>query len=153
MAEIGLTITDSITYFIRQSLRERMRTGKNYHAIRKQLEALDASIKEELLAQSQQEKVLLEIRGNNTNELEESFEAVKKQAHALSATGKQAFIVQTPMLLEEGEILITVNTAQWNKDSAVEMLESISKGVHPLIAQTHQLAQEITEFYTNIKTA
>ncbi|MCZ2475765.1 D-alanine--D-alanine ligase [Aquirufa ecclesiirivi] len=153
MAEIGLTITDSITYFIRQSLRERMRTGKNYHAIRKQLEALDSAIKFELDAQRQQEKIILEIRGANSDELEACFEAVKKQANALSATGKQAYIVQTPMLLEEGEILITVNTAQWNKDSAVEMLESISKGVHPLIAQTHQLAQEITEFYTTIKTA
>lgn len=153
MAEIGLTITDSITYFIRQSLRERMRTGKNYHAIRKQLESLDLAISTELQAQSQQEKIILEIRGSNAKELEASFDDVKKQAIALAASGKQAFQVQTPILVEEGEIMVVVNTAQWNKDSATEMLDSISKGVHPLIAQTHQLAQEITEFYTLAKKA
>ncbi|RXK50700.1 D-alanine--D-alanine ligase family protein [Aquirufa rosea] len=153
MAEIGLTITDSITYFIRQSLRERMRTGKNYHAIRKQLESLDLAISTELQAQSQQEKIILEIRGSNAKELEASFDDVKKQANALAASGKQAFQVQTPILVEEGEIMVVVNTAQWNKDSATEMLDSISKGVHPLIAQTHQIAQEITEFYTLAKKA
>jgi D-alanine-D-alanine ligase len=31
MAEIGLNVTDSLTYFIRQSIRERLRTGKNYY--------------------------------------------------------------------------------------------------------------------------
>ena len=60
-AEIGLNVTDSITYFIRQSIRERLKTGKNYQEFRTLLEALDQQIKSVLKEKSSNEKVILEI--------------------------------------------------------------------------------------------
>lgn len=47
MAEIGFTITDSITYFVRQSIRERMRAGKNLFLLHNLLKSLDARIESE----------------------------------------------------------------------------------------------------------
>lgn len=44
MAEIGLSIKQSLTYFIRQSLRERIRTGKSTVHLRQLLAALDTKI-------------------------------------------------------------------------------------------------------------
>ena len=48
MAEIGLSITQSLTYFIRQSLRERIRTGKSTVYLRQLLEELDTEIAQNL---------------------------------------------------------------------------------------------------------
>ncbi|MPR32470.1 D-alanine--D-alanine ligase family protein [Salmonirosea aquatica] len=45
MAEIGLNVTQALTYFIRQSIRERIRTGKGTWTLRQQLTALDKKIK------------------------------------------------------------------------------------------------------------
>ena len=77
MAEIGLTVTDSITYFIRQSIRERLRTGKNYHTFRKLLEGLDAEIKNVLAEKALQTPVKIVI---DSEDLEGSFESARAQA-------------------------------------------------------------------------
>ncbi len=44
MAEIGFNISQSITYFIRQSIRERIRAGKNIFNLQKLLDTLDQQI-------------------------------------------------------------------------------------------------------------
>jgi D-alanine-D-alanine ligase len=149
MAEIGLNVTDSITYFIRQSIRERLRTGKNYHAFRMLLEKLDKNIQDTLKIKSESEKIQIEISGENAAALELSFQQAKNRANELAALGIQDFELVTPMEMEEGEVLFTLNTAQISKDSAMEMMETIKKGIHPLIANTRQHAESITRFYTN----
>jgi D-alanine-D-alanine ligase len=150
MAEIGLNVTDSITYFIRQSIRERLRTGKNYHAFRMLLEKLDKNIQDTLKIKSESEKIQIEISGENAAALELSFQQAKNKANELAALGIQDFELVTPMEMEEGEVLFTLNTAQISKDSAMEMMETIKKGIHPLIANTRQHAESITRFYTNL---
>lgn len=149
MAEIGLNVTDSLTYFIRQSIRERLRTGKNYHTFRGMLEALDTSIQKTLKIKSESEKIMIEISGDNADALELSFQKAKMQVNELAAKGIQQVEIITPMEMEEGEMAFELNTAQISKDSAKEMMEAIKKGVHPLIANTRQNAEAITKFYTN----
>jgi D-alanine-D-alanine ligase len=144
-AEIGLTVTDSITYFIRQSIRERMRNGKNYHAFRKLLEGLDQAIAEVLAAKVAQEPQVITI---DPADLENSFEAAKQAAARLAALGNQPYQVVVPMELEEGEIEYVLHVAQLAKESGKEMMESMHQGVHPLIAHTRQAGSEITAFYT-----
>jgi D-alanine-D-alanine ligase len=150
MAEIGLNVTDSLTYFIRQSIRERLRTGKNYYFLNQQLKALDAAIAACLQAKSERDVQVLEISGANEAELEASFQAVKSQAAELAALGTENVRVCTPLEIEEGETLVNLHVAHVGKDSAKEMLEAIKTGVHPLIAHTRQAAIEITKFYTNV---
>jgi D-alanine-D-alanine ligase len=149
MAEIGLNVTDSITYFIRQSIRERLRTGKNYHAFRLLLEGLDQSIVKVLKLKSESEKIVIEISGENAESLELSFQKAKMLANELAATGTQSFEIRTPMEMEEYTVPFILNTAQISKESAHEMMEAIKKGVHPLIANTRKNAESITKFYTN----
>jgi len=149
MAEIGLNVTDSISYFIRQSIRERLRSGKNYHSFRLLLENLDNNIQKTLETKSKSECISIEITGENEEALELSFQKAKMKAHELAALGNQLFVINIPLEIEEGEIEFQLNTAQLSKDSAHEMLEAIKKGVHPLIANTRQNAESITKFYTN----
>ena len=150
MAEIGLNITDSLTYFIRQSIRERLRTGKNYYFLNLQLKALDEAIAATLQAKAAQEVQILEINGANEEALEASFQAIKIQAAELAALGTKNFLVCTPLEIEEGETLLPFHVAHLSKDSAKEMLETIKTGVHPLIAHTREAAISITKFYTNV---
>jgi D-alanine-D-alanine ligase len=150
MAEIGLNVTDSLTYFIRQSIRERLRTGKNYYFLNQQLKALDAAIAACLQAKAEHDVRVLEISGANEEALEASFQAVKSQAAELAALGTENVRVCTPLEIEEGETLLNLHVAHLSKDTAKEMLETIKMGVHPLIAHTREAAIEITKFYTNV---
>ena len=145
MAEIGLTVTDSITYFIRQSIRERMRNGKNYHVFRKLLEGLDLAISSVLAEKTNQEALVITV---DTTDLENSFELAKIEAARLAALGNQPFKVVVPLEMEEGEIEHVLHTSQLAKESGKELIESIHQGVHPLIAHTRQAGSEITAFYT-----
>jgi D-alanine-D-alanine ligase len=146
MAEIGLTVTDSITYFIRQSIRERLRTGKNYHTFRKLLEGLDAEIKKVLAEKALQTPVTIVI---DSEDLEGSFESARAQAASLAAQGNVAYQVVMPVEMEEGTVDYPVHVAQLAKESGKEFFESIHAGVHPLIAHTRQAGAEITAFYTH----
>lgn len=146
-AEIGLNVTDTITYFIRQSIRERLRSGKNYQEFRSLLESLDSAIKKVLVEKSNKEKVSLEIDGND---LENSFQQVKAQVIDLASQGNIPFEVIMDIEIEEGMVQIPLHTSHLAKDSVTDLLESINKGVHPLIAQTRQNAIEITQFFTQI---
>ena len=150
MAEIGLNVTDSLTYFIRQSIRERLRTGKNYYQLSQQLKALDEAIAASLQAKTAKEVQVLEISGSTDEALEASFQTIKAQAAELAAMGTENFRVCTPLEIEEGETLLPLHVAHLSKDTAKEMLEAIKTGVHPLIAHTREAAIDITKFYTYV---
>jgi D-alanine-D-alanine ligase len=150
MAEIGLNVTDSLTYFIRQSIRERLRTGKNYYQLSQQLKALDEAIAASLQVIAAKEALILEVSGSNDEALEASFQTIKVQAAELAAMGTENFRVCTPLEIEEGETLLTLHVAHLSKDTAKEMLEAIKTGVHPLIAHTREAAIDITKFYTHV---
>lgn len=144
-AEIGLNVTDTLTYFIRQSIRERLRSGKNYQEFRSILDSLDNDIKKVLIEKNSKEKVILEIDGND---LENSFQQVKAQVIELASQGNIPFEVLMDIEMEEGLVQIPLHTSHLAKDAVADLLEAINKGVHPLIAQTRQNAVEITQFFT-----
>lgn len=145
-AEIGLNVTDSITYFIRQSIRERLKTGKNYQEFKTLLENLDIQIKKVLHEKANSNKIILEI---NSDDLENSFQDIKSKVIELAPKGNVNYEVVIDLEVEEGMVQIPLHTAHLAKDSGADLLEAIKKGVHPLIAQTRKNAVEITQFYTN----
>ncbi|MEY3854841.1 MAG: hypothetical protein RIS68_855 [Bacteroidota bacterium] len=149
-AEIGLNVTDSITYFIRQSIRERMKAGKNYHAFRNLLAQLDQAIKSTLAEKASREPLILEITGETPEAFEQSFQDTKAKLIELASQGNIAYRVCTPMEVEEGEVAVPLHVAHLTKDSCKELLDSLHSGVHPLIAHTRQTAKDITAFYTNV---
>jgi len=149
-AEIGLNVTDSITYFIRQSIRERMHAGKNYHEFRNLLAQLDQAIKVTLAEKASQEPIVLEITGDTPEAFELSFQETKAKLIELASVGNLAYQVCTPMEVEEGEVAVPLHVAHLAKDSSKEMLDALHRGVHPLIAHTRQAAKDITAFYTTV---
>lgn len=83
MAEIGLNITDSISYLIRQSIRERIRTGKNTFKFREMLKKVDDLLATEL---ERPKKKVAVIFGEND---EEYLFAQKKYAEFAASTDFQ----------------------------------------------------------------
>ncbi len=140
MAEIGLNVTDSITYFIRFSLRERIRTGKFTAQLREQLAQLDASIHERtagLLARPEQ---TLEIEAT-----EESYELSKKLYHILSASAefRPVLVYKHPEL---GSLVI--NASLMAKPTIADLNLALSEPLHPLISSCRENALAVTRFIT-----
>jgi hypothetical protein len=126
-----------------------MTTGKNYHALRKLLSKLDGEIKDLLSLQASQTPIQLEVTGKSDESFEESFQNTKLEIIKIASSGNIAFEVFTPMEVEEGEVLLPLHISHLSKDSGKEMLETIHRGVHPLIAHTREAAKDITHFFTN----
>jgi D-alanine-D-alanine ligase len=79
MAEVGFNICESITYFIRQSIRERIKSGKNIHVLEQMLASLDSAL---IYAQSNPKPKVALVFGEN----EAEFSALKQKYNELSAS-------------------------------------------------------------------
>ena len=133
MAEIGLDVTHAITYLIRQSLRERIRTGKDTVHLRVLLADLDHSI----------EKQLGELV-SQTVEFEATQEAylnARKTFAQLSASGKVKPIAVLT-INEEEKYQLPVSLLF--KDTIEDVLEMVSQPTHPLIVETKEKAKNVT---------
>lgn len=134
MAEIGLDVTHAITYLIRQSLRERIRTGKDTVHLRVLLADLDKRI----------EKQLSELTPQ-TVEFEATQEAylnARRTFSQLSASGKVKPVAVLKVNENEKHTL-SVNLLF--KDTIEDVLEMVSEPTHPLIIETRNKAQNITK--------
>ncbi len=140
MAEIGLNVTDSLTYFIRFSLRERIRTGKFTGSYRKSLARLDASIRERTAH--------LENRPTKTITFEatdESFEIAKKLYNVLTASAEWRPLLEYKHP-ELGSLMLSA--AYMAKPNVADLNVSLSEPLHPLIAACRENALEVTQFIT-----
>jgi D-alanine-D-alanine ligase len=79
MGEIGLNVTDAITYFIRQSIRERVRTGKNTIKFQLLLEKLDAAIAARIAGLASRKQVAFLFGGFDAEAQEASYAEAKKR--------------------------------------------------------------------------
>jgi D-alanine-D-alanine ligase len=77
MAEVGFNITQSITYFIRQSIRERIRAGKNIFYLQRLLNGLDQQI---ALGKNNPRKKIALVFGETENEYKTAQAAYSKYA-------------------------------------------------------------------------
>ncbi len=134
MAEIGLDVTHAITYLIRQSLRERIRTGKDTVHLRILLADLDKRIENQLSELTPQ-----------TVEFEPTQEAylnARRTFSQLSSSGK----VKPVAILKVNETeKHTLSVNLLFKDTIEDVLEMVSQPTHPLIIETRNKAQNITK--------
>lgn len=133
MAEIGLDVTHAITYLIRQSLRERIRTGKDTIHLRKLLATLDADI-----AQKLSECTLQNVEFEATTE---AYIEARRTFSQLSASGK---VKPTAVLKISDDEKYELPVGLLFKDTIEDVLEMISQPVHPLITETREKAKNIT---------
>lgn len=138
MAEIGLNVTQSITYFIRQSLKERIRTGKDTVRLRQLLTDLD-----DRMAFRRAHGLPEEVIEVNSADGETAWQEAKARFGKLAADGA----VKPAVRLHDGqqEQLLPLNLLF--KDTLADVLEAAGKPVHPLIAETRERARTITERY------
>jgi D-alanine-D-alanine ligase len=133
MAEIGLDVTHAITYLIRQSLRERIRTGKDTVHLRVLLADLDQSI-EKQLGELVEQTVEFEAT-------QEAYLNARKTFAQLSASGK---VKPIAVLTINEEEKYPLPISLLFKDTIEDVLEMVSQPTHPLIVETKEKAKNVT---------
>ncbi|WP_461131742.1 D-alanine--D-alanine ligase family protein [Spirosoma aerophilum] len=137
MAEIGLNLANSLTYLIRQSLRERIRTGKDTFHLKRLLADLDAKLAARK-ANPLPERVI------SFGSSDEEFTAAKQQYNDLAASGTVLpSLMYIKSKLESHEIPVNLLF----KDTIAELETALSQPRHPLLVETTEQARHITERY------
>jgi D-alanine-D-alanine ligase len=137
MAEVGLNISQAITYLIRQSLNQRIKEGKQTNAIRGLKKRLDDLIS--LVNVSPKKKIAV-IFGEN----EEEYLAAQVKYNILSAS--EDFDPQCICAARNGNFyLIPINLMF--KSGILEFGKSIGAGIHPFVKTLIDKTSGIREFY------
>lgn len=137
MAEIGLNLSNSLTYLIRQSLRERIRTGKDTSHLKRLLAELDNQLANRK-ANPLPDQVI------TFGPIDEEFIGAKQQYNQLAASG-----TVLPILIyqkSEGESY-PVPVHFLFKDTIAELDLALSQPRHPLLIETAERTAHITSRY------
>ena len=140
MAQIGLNVTDSITYFIRASLRERIREGKSTTRFEAMLRDLDEKISANATAKKPRVAVVF-------SENDEEFAEAKKVYGRIICRGTYTAL---PVLEVGGDphpALFALPHHLLMKDTVAEVKAALDAPTHPLIAETRANAAAITKFF------
>ncbi len=137
MAEIGLNLANSLTYLIRQSLRERIRTGKDTYRLKSLLASLDAQLADRK-ANPLPERVI------SFGESDESFANAKQQYHELAASGTVRPVLQYIKNKTESH---EVPVYCLFRETIVELEAALNDPRHPLLIETTERTAHITSRY------
>lgn len=137
MAEIGLNLSNSLTYLIRQSLRERIRTGKDTFYLKRLLIGLDAQLANRK-ANPLPEQVI------SFGSSDEEFAAAKQNYNKLAASGTvRPSLMYIKGKAESHEIPVYFLF----KETIAELETALSQPRHPLLIETTERAAHITTRY------
>ncbi len=137
MAEIGMNLTDSLTYLIRQSLRERVRTGKDTARLRQRLAGLDIQLAHRKANRAPEQVV-------SFGPTDEAWLAAKTEYNRLAATGT----VRPQLQYQKSDaetVAIPVNLLF--KDTIADLDTALTNPRHPLLIETEAQAKHITDRY------
>ena len=137
MAEIGLNLANSLTYLIRQSLRERIRTGKDTFHLKQLLATLDSQLANRK-ANPLPERVI------SFGPDDESFIAAKQQYHELAASGT---VFPSLMYIKGKQESHEIPVNLLFRDTIADLETALQEHRHPLLVETTELARHITERY------
>lgn len=137
MAEIGMNLTDSLSYLIRQSLRERIRTGKDTFRLKRMLADLDEKL-------ANRKANPLPERVVSFGDSDEGFIAAKQQYNELAASGTvRPSLMYIKSKQESHEIPVNLLF----KDTIADLETALGQPRHPLLVETEEQARHITERY------
>ncbi|RFS17919.1 D-alanine--D-alanine ligase [Emticicia sp. C21] len=137
MAEIGLTVTQSITYFIRQSIRERIRSGKNTVQFRQLLERLDGMINER--TNSTRKKVAVVF-----GESDDQYKIAQKKMGEYSSS---PVYEPVPVCAARNGQMYRIPVNLMFKADIQDFGQAIGKPKHPFIIEIIEKAKSITKKY------
>lgn len=137
MAEIGLNVTQALTYLVRQSLRGRIRTGKQTWRLRALLETLDAQIAASITTQKPVEHIVFDAT-------DEAYIETRRRYGLLNAGGK---VTPVPVLkAADGQFYKLPNPLMF-KEYVSDVEELLHAERHPLLVETSQRAAALTAFF------
>jgi D-alanine-D-alanine ligase len=145
MAEIGMNVTDAITYFIRQSIRERIRASKNTFKFQKLLDKLDAAIAKRIEDMPNRKKVAAVFGGYSLENQEDSFVKARKVFGKLAAS-MEYLPIPVFVTLDGQYHQLPINLMF--KEFAEDIVKLLDREVHPLIVSTRKNAESITLHFT-----
>ncbi|TLV01087.1 D-alanine--D-alanine ligase family protein [Dyadobacter luticola] len=137
MAEIGLNVTQALTYLVRQSIRERIRIGKNTWQLRSLLATLDEQIAANNSIIKPEEIV-------SFGATDEEYQQARLKYGQLNAQGK---VTPVPVLkASDGKSYKLTNPLMF-KEYVSDVEALLHEERHPLLVETSQKAAALTEFY------
>ena len=145
MAEIGMNVTDAITYFIRQSIRERIRASKNTFKFQKLLDRLDLAIAERIAEMPNRKKVAVVFGGYSLENQEDSFVKARKAFGKLAAS-TEYLPIPVFVTLDGQYHQLPINLMF--KEFAEDIVKLLDAEIHPLIVSTRKNAEAITLHFT-----
>ncbi|GAB3171985.1 D-alanine--D-alanine ligase family protein [Telluribacter humicola] len=140
MAEIGLNVTQAITYFIRQSIRERIRSGKDTWHLRQLLQKLDDKI-------SSQQAVSRPAKGILFEATDEQYARARQCFGKYNAEGK---CTPVPILKVADTTYYQLPVQLMFKDYVEDLLALVSEERDPLLVETSEQAAPLTAFYAGM---
>lgn len=135
LAEVGLNITDSITFLVRQSLIERKKSGKNQFVLDTMLKQLSQNMKT-----AKPRKKLAIIFGENAEEYE-----VAKKVYGEFGGHENYNPIAVCHALNGSKYIIPVNLMF--KPDINEFGAAIGQKTHPFIEKCKQKAKGLRELY------
>ncbi len=139
MAEIGMNLSDSLTYLIRQSLRERIRTGKDTFRLKQMLADLD----ERLAARLASPLPELRVHFGPTDDEWTRAKGEYNAAAALGDTLPRMVYLKSKMETHEVPVHFLF------KDTLAELEAALASPRHLLLLETVERARHITERYVS----
>lgn len=150
-AEIGLNITQTLTYFIRASLQERIKTGKNTVYFRTLLANLDSNL--EVNSQNEGNEICQFI---DFEDNEVSFQTAKRN-YSIAASNGQYHLQLRLNITTNLDIthskptsypsIYIVPFALMLKESFAEMFEALQAPRHEMILKNIETAKELVKRY------
>ena len=137
MAEIGLNVTQALTYLIRQSLRERIRSGKQTWRLRALLESLDQRIAGSVGAVRPVEHIVFDAT-------DEAYVEARRRYGLLNAEGK---VKAVPVLKAADGQFYKLSNPLMFKEYVSDVEDLLLAERHPLLTETSQKAAALTRFY------
>ncbi len=151
-AEIGLNITQTLTYFIRASLQERIKTGKNTVYFRTLLANLDSNLAADFENETHKGWQIIDFDDN-----EISFQTAKRNYNIAASNGQHRLQLRLNMkhylqigYLESTRPMPTVYLlpfALMMKESFAEMFEALQRIRHTMILKNIETARELVKRY------
>jgi len=137
MAEIGLNVTQSLTYFVRQSIRERIRTGKEVWRLRALLAELDAGIKEGVEADLPSRRILFGAD-------DAQYAAAQREFGLINAAGKYRAV---PVLKVNEAEYYQLPVQLMFKEYVEDVLRACRQGRDPVLTLAAHEGKSIAQFY------
>ncbi len=146
-AEIGLNVTQTLTYFICASLQERIKTGKNTVVLRALLADFNRKIQANLANEQNKTCQYIDFEASET-----SFVTAKKQYAEAASKGQHHLKIRFKNTNENTNIenakVFELIFPLLMKDSLAEMLELLELPRHEMIVKNIETTKDLVKKYT-----